>query len=247
MTDEMSFWEHLEALRGTLLRALLVTVVAAIVCFCFKDELFALVLWPTHNDFITYRLLDAEPFSLRLINTELTEQFMVHLRVSFFIGLLVASPYIIFELFRFISPALYSKERRWTKRITVVAYILFLVGVVLDYLLIFPLTVRFLGGYQVSADVNNMLSISNYVDTLMSMSLAFGVVFELPVVSGMLAWARLLRSEWMTRVRRHSVVVILIVAAVLTPTGDIFTLLVVSIPIYLLYEASILVVRLIEK
>ena len=206
--------------------------------------MFGVVLAPAGSGFLTYRLLGFEPFTLHLINTGLTEQFMVHMKVAMLAGLLIASPYILYVLFRFISPALYDNERRYSVRITVSAYIMFMVGIVVDYFVIFPLTVRFLGTYQVSADVSNMLTISSYVDTLAMMSLVFGIVFEMPVVSWLMARAGLLRAEWMNRYRRHAVVAILVVAAVITPTSDMFTLLVVSLPIWLLYEASVVVVRM---
>ena len=223
---------------------LVATVSAGVLAFVFKDVLFGVVLAPAGSGFLTYRLLGFEPFTLHLINTGLTEQFMVHMKVAMLAGLLIASPYILYVLFRFISPALYDNERRYSVRITVSAYIMFMVGIVVDYFVIFPLTVRFLGTYQVSADVSNMLTISSYVDTLAMMSLVFGIVFEMPVVSWVMARAGLLRAEWMNRYRRHAVVAILVVAAVITPTSDMFTLLVVSLPIWLLYEASVVVVRM---
>lgn len=223
---------------------LVATVSAGVLAFVFKDVLFGVVLAPADSGFLTYRLLGFEPFTLHLINTGLTEQFMVHMKVAMLAGLLIASPYILYVLFRFISPALYDNERRYSVRITVSAYIMFMVGIVVDYFVIFPLTVRFLGTYQVSADVSNMLTISSYVDTLAIMSLVFGIVFEMPVVSWLMARAGLLRAEWMNRYRRHAVVAILVVAAVITPTSDMFTLLVVSLPIWLLYEASVVVVRM---
>lgn len=223
---------------------LVATVSAGVLAFVFKDVLFGVVLAPAGSGFLTYRLLGFEPFTLHLINTGLTEQFMVHMKVAMLAGLLIASPYILYVLFRFISPALYDNERRYSVRITVSAYIMFMVGIVVDYFVIFPLTVRFLGTYQVSADVSNMLTISSYVDTLAMMSLVFGIVFEMPVVSWLMARAGLLRAEWMNRYRRHAIVAILVVAAVITPTSDMFTLLVVSLPIWLLYEASVVVVRM---
>lgn len=242
--DGLTFWEHLDVLRGSLIRMLVATVSAGVLAFVFKDMLFGVVLAPAGSGFLTYRLLGFEPFTLHLINTGLTEQFMVHMKVAMLAGLLIASPYILYVLFRFISPALYDNERRYSVRITVSAYIMFMVGIVVDYFVIFPLTVRFLGTYQVSADVSNMLTISSYVDTLAMMSLVFGIVFEMPVVSWLMARAGLLRAEWMNRYRRHAVVAILVVAAVITPTSDMFTLLVVSLPIWLLYEASVVVVRM---
>jgi sec-independent protein translocase protein TatC len=168
---------------------------------------------------------------------------MIHMKVALMTGILVASPYIIYLLFRFISPALYENERRYSIRITVTAYVMFLVGVVVNYLLIFPLTVRFLGTYQVSEEVVTMLTITSYIDTLLMMSLVFGILFEIPVISWLLAKAGMLKASWMTEYRRHAIVAILIVAAIITPTADVLTLIIVSLPIWLLYEVSILLVR----
>lgn len=246
-SGELTFWEHLDVLRGSLIRMLLAAVLAGVLAFVFKDLLFAVVLAPADDSFVTYRLLEAEPFSIKLINTGLTEQFMVHMKVALLAGLLIASPYLLYLLFRFISPALYENERRYSVRLTVSAYIMFIVGIVVNYFVIFPLTVRFLGTYQVSTDVANMLTISSYVDTLATMSLVFGIVFEIPVISWLLARFGLLKSRWMSRYRRHAIVVILIVAAVITPTSDMFTMLIVSLPVWLLYEASVVIVRLTEK
>lgn len=246
-SQEMTFWEHLDVLRGSLVRMVVAAVAAAAVAFTFKDVLFAIVLAPKQNDFFLWQLMGAEPLNLPLINTELTEQFMIHLRVAVIAGILVASPYIIYLLFRFISPALYERERKASVNVVASAYIMFMVGVALNYLLVFPLTVRFLGTYQVAEEVTNLLTLSSYVDTLLMMSILFGIVFEIPVVCWLLARFGLLSPTWMTRYRRHAIVAILIVAAVITPTGDIFTLLIVSVPIYLLYESSILIVKKTRK
>ena len=241
--DSLTFWEHLDVLRGSLIRMLIAAVAAGVVAFVFKDTLFAVVLAPSGNDFITYRLLGTEPFRIELINTGLTEQFMIHMKVSLVAGVMIASPYILYLLFRFVSPALYDNERRYSVRLTVSAYVMFLFGVAVNYFVVFPLTVRFLGTYQVSDAIHNMLTISSYIDTLAMMSLVFGIVFEIPVISWLLARIGLLKSAWMSRYRRHSIVAILAVAAVITPTSDVFTLLIVSLPIWLLYEASVLIVR----
>lgn len=226
---------------------LVATIVAGVAAFLLKDWLFDVVLAPSSSDFITYRLLGVEPFRIELVNTGLTEQFMIHMKVSLVAGILIASPYILYLLFRFISPALYDNERRYSVRLTVAAYLMFLFGVAVNYFVIFPLTVRFLGTYQVSDDIHNLLTISSYVDTLAMMSLVFGIVFEIPVVSWLLARFGLLKSVWMSRYRRHAIVAIVIVAAVITPTSDVFTLFMVSLPIWLLYEASVLIVRITEK
>lgn len=246
-SGSLTFWEHLDILRGSLIRMLVAAIVAGVAAFLLKDWLFDVVLAPSSSDFITYRLLGVEPFRIKLVNTGLTEQFMIHMKVSLVAGILIASPYILYLLFRFISPALYDNERRYSVRLTVAAYLMFLFGVAVNYFVIFPLTVRFLGTYQVSDDIHNLLTISSYVDTLAMMSLVFGIVFEIPVVSWLLARFGLLKSVWMSRYRRHAIVAIVIVAAVITPTSDVFTLFMVSLPIWLLYEASVLIVRITEK
>lgn len=246
-SGSLTFWEHLDILRGSLIRMLVAAIVAGVAAFLLKDWLFDVVLAPSSSDFITYRLLGVEPFRIELVNTGLTEQFMIHMKVSLVAGILIASPYILYLLFRFISPALYDNERRYSVRLTVAAYLMFLFGVAVNYFVIFPLTVRFLGTYQVSDDIHNLLTISSYVDTLAIMSLVFGIVFEIPVVSWLLARFGLLKSVWMSRYRRHAIVAIVIVAAVITPTSDVFTLFMVSLPIWLLYEASVLIVRITEK
>ena len=243
----MTFWDHLDVLRSALIRMAVAVVVFAIVAFILKDELFYIVLAPRTSDFITYRLIGADAFSLHLMNTGLTEQFMIHVRTAVYAGLLVASPYILYELFRFVSPGLYQNERRYAVWIVGAAYAMFLIGTLVNYFMVFPLTVRFLGTYQVSPDVANMLTLQSYVDTLIGMSLVMGVVFELPVVCGLLGRMGLLTDGMMSEYRRHAIVAILIVAAIITPTTDVFTLFVVSLPIYLLYEVSIFIVRLMNN
>lgn len=242
-----TFWEHLDALRAVIIRSLMVVCMAAIVAFVFKEPLFQVVLAPHTSDFFVYRLMGVEPFSLHLMNTGLTEQFMIHMKTALYAGLLLASPYVHYQLFRFVSPALYANERRYAVWIILSAYVMFILGTAIDYLIIFPLTVRFLGTYQVSADVANMLTLQSYIDTLIGMSLVMGIVFELPVVCCLLGRMGLLSEHIMQQYRRHAVVAILIVAAIITPTTDIFTLLIVSLPIWLLYEASIFLVRSVRK
>ena len=245
-TPTMTFWDHLDELRGVIVRVLVVTVIGASVAFCLKDELFAIVLAPRSSDFITYQLLGVEPFCVHLMNIGLTEQFMVHLKTAFYAGVLVASPYIIYQLFRFVSPALYDNERKYATLLCLSGYLMFMLGTTLNYLLIFPLTVKFLGTYQVSPDVANMLTLQSYMDTLLMMNLVMGIVFELPVVSWLLGKMGLINAAIMQSIRRHAVVAILVVAAIITPTTDAFTLMVVALPIWLLYELSIVIVRITE-
>ena len=242
-TPTMTFWDHLDELRSVIIRTVVVTVVAAAVAFCLKEQLFEIVLAPRTSDFITYRLFGVEPFSIHLMNTGLTEQFMIHLKTAMYAGMLVALPYIVYLLFHFVSPALYDNERKYATLLCTSGYLMFMLGTLLNYFLIFPLTVKFLGTYQVSADVANMLTLQSYMDTLLMMNLVMGIIFELPVVSWILGRMGLVSAKMMRSMRRHAIVAILIVAAIITPTTDAFTLFIVALPIWLLYEVSILVVK----
>ena len=242
-TADKTFWDHLDELRFSLFRILGAIALFGIMAFILKDELFAVVLAPRSSDFITYQLLGVDDFSIHLMNTGLTEQFMIHMRTAMYAGLLVASPYILYELFRFVSPGLYENERRYAVWIVGAAYLMFIIGTLVNYFIVFPFTVRFLGTYQVSPDVANMLTLQSYVDTLLGMSLVMGLVFELPVVCALMGRMGLINSKNMSTYRRHALVAILIVAAIITPTTDAFTLFVVALPIYLLYELSILIVK----
>lgn len=247
MSERLTFWEHLDVLRSSLIRMAVAIVLFGVVAFVLKEELFSVVLAPCSSDFVTYRLMGAEAFNIHLMNTGLTEQFMIHVRTALYAGLLTASPYILYELFRFVSPGLYANERHYAVWLVSAAYVMFVVGTLVNYYIVFPLTVRFLGTYQVSPDVANMLTLQSYIDTLLGMSLMLGVVFELPVVCALMGRMGLLTEGFMAEYRRHAVVAILIVAAIITPTTDVFTLLVVSLPIYLLYEVSIQIVRMTKR
>lgn len=242
-SEYASFWEHLDELRSRLIRMLILLALVTVVAFLLKEQLFNIVLAPRSSDFVTYRLMGVSAFSIQLINTGLTEQFMVHMRTAMFTGLLVTSPYIIYELFRFVSPGLYDNERRYAFQLVGSAYVMFVIGLLLNYFLIFPLTVRFLGTYQVSTDVMNMLTLQSYIDTLIGMSFMMGVLFELPVVCWLMGRLGIINAHLMSSYRRHAIVAILILAAIVTPTTDVFTLFVVALPIWLLYELSILVVK----
>ena len=242
-TPTMTFWDHLDELRSVIIRTMVVTVVAAAVAFCLKEQLFDIVLAPRSSDFITYRLMGVEPFSIHLMNTGLTEQFMIHLKTAMYAGVLVALPYIVYLLFGFISPALYDNERKYATLLCTSGYLMFMLGTLLNYFLIFPLTVKYLGTYQVSPDVANMLTLQSYMDTMLMMNLVMGIIFELPVVSWILGRMGLINAQMMRAMRRHAVVAILVVAAIITPTTDAFTLFIVALPIWLLYELSILIVK----
>lgn len=254
MSDEkQSFWDHLDALRAVIVRIVALAAVFGVVAFCFKEQLFAVILAPKEADFVTYRWLfalsglaaDAETsdFFVPLINTGLAEQFVIHMKAALCAGVICSSPYALYQLFRFVSPALYVSERRYAVRVVGSGYALFLVGMLVSYFLVFPLTFRFLGTYQVDDGVENLVSLQSYVSTLMTMSLAMGLVFEIPILAWLFAKLGFITAEFMRRYRKHAVVAILVIAAVITPTSDLFTLSMVSLPMWALYEASIWIVR----
>ena len=223
----------------------------AIVAFAMKTEVFSIVLAPTKSEFITYRWFsqfgEIANFNLNLINTQLTSQFSIHMQVSIIIGIICVSPYILYSIFAFVSPALYENERKYARLLVVAGYTMFMIGVALCYFLIFPLTIRFLGNYQVSEEVSNIITLSSYIDTLTMLTLMLGIVFELPILCMLLGKMGILTAEFMKKYRRHAIVIILIVAAIITPTTDVMTLMLVTLPIYLLYEISILAVKMINK
>jgi len=253
-TDNLSFWEHLEQLRGMLWRVCILWIALSLVLFVFKDEMFGIILAPRTNSFITYRWLNIiasligggsiPDFSLQLINTEIAGQFMTHVRAALCVGFVLASPYIVYAIFGFVAPGLYENERKYAWKLVTASYLLFAVGALVSYLLIFPLTFRFLGMYQVDSEVPNMITLDSYISTLLLMSITMGIVFEIPVVMWMLGKMGIVRREHLSLYRRHTIVAILIIAAIITPTGDALTLVVVSLPMYLLYEAGL---RLIPK
>ncbi|MDE7420550.1 MAG: twin-arginine translocase subunit TatC [Muribaculaceae bacterium] len=246
-----TFWDHLDVLRGVLIRVLVVVLLLTIVAFILKDEVFGIVLAPKSPDFVLYRWLSLlseklgfnviDTFDVALINTGLAQQFMIHMKTAFCVALIVASPYILHQLFGFVSPALYANERKYSVRLLVGGYIMFLVGVLLSYFIIFPLTFRFLGTYQVSSEVTNLISLESYMSVLIMLCLFMGIMCELPVLSYIATKAGIIDSSFLKRYRRHAILVILVVCAIITPTSDAFTLLIVSLPIWLLYEASILI------
>ena len=253
---KQTFWEHLDVLRGALIKIIVVAIFLGVLAFCFKEFLFEIVLAPKYSDFITYDIINRissfvgspeNEFSIQLINTSLAQQFIIHMKTALYAGILCVSPYILYQLMRFISPALYEDEKSYVYKVVGFGYVMFIVGVLLSYFLIFPLTFRFLGTYQVSGDVANMISLESYISTLMGMNLMMGLVFELPIICWLFAKLGFLSSEFMKRYRKHAIVLILVIAAIITPTSDVFTLSLVSFPMWLLYEISILIVNRSDK
>lgn len=251
--EVLTLWEHLDVLRGVLWRILAVVLLLAVGAFCFRETLFSIILAPDNSDFITYRCLGflsekvfgtgIMPFNVELINTQLAGQFMIHVRVSLYAAVLLALPYVLYALFGFVSPGLYENERRFASAFVFWGYLLFWIGVLLNYFLLFPLTFRFLGTYTVSAEVINLISLTSYIDTLSILSVAMGLVFEIPLLCWLAAKAGILNSEIMVKYRRYAILAVVIVAAVITPTSDAVTLFIVSAPMILLYEAGIVIVR----
>jgi sec-independent protein translocase protein TatC len=239
-----------------LFRILGVAGLIAIVVFCFKDITWNILMAPSEWDFCTYRWLETtmqaigidfrfEEFHVDMIATDLSSQFMTHITTAVYLGLLGASPYILYELFRFISPALYENERKYSVQVAVIIYVLFLLGVLMSYFVLFPISFRFLGTYSVSAKVVSNITLDSYISTFVSLTLVMGVVFQLPVVAFFLGKLGVVSSWMLSKYRKHALIVIMLVAAIITPP-DLMTLILVTIPLYLLYEVSIRVVKWVE-
>ena len=255
--DLLTFGGHLEVLRQMLFRIIAVAGAVAMIVFCFKETTWEVLLAPSEWDFCTYRWLERlmqvvgigfrfEEFHVNLIATDLSSQFMTHVTTAVYLGLLGASPFILYELFRFISPALYENERRYSVQVAGIIYVLFILGVLMSYFVLFPISFRFLGTYSVSARVVSNITLDSYVTTFVSLTLVMGVVFQLPVTAFFLGKLGVVSSEVLLRYRKHAFVVIMMVAAVITPP-DLMTLILVTIPLYMLYEVSIRVVKFVER
>jgi len=250
---EMTFWDHLTELRKRLMRIILAWFVMTIVAFLNREIIFdKIILAPKDTDFITYKWLcqlgnflhvDSlclPPMSLTIINLNLSGQFMTHMTISMFAGLILSAPVIIFQIWQFIMPALYAKEKRYARQAVFIMSFLFFIGVLFSYYLMVPWTLNFLGTYQVSALVANQISLSSYISTVTSTILSVGLVFELPVVVYVLSKLGIITPAFMKKNRKYAFVIILILAAVITPP-DVFSQIMVTIPLYSLYEISILV------
>lgn len=254
----MTFWDHLDELRKTLIQVIIVVAAFTVLIFMLKEPVFNIILAPNSTDFVTYRFADLFPSNnaqdgnlqflfIQLINTELASQFLIHMKVSFYVALVLAAPFIFFKLYQFIAPALYKNEKKYSGWVLVFSCLAFAVGLLVSYFVIFPFSFRFLANYQVSGEVSNMITLSSYIGTLITLSLLMGLFFELPVMSWLLSKLGIINAGILKKYRRHAITVILIISAIITPTTDIFTLLLVSVPIILLYELSIVIVRLTQR
>lgn len=240
--SEMTFWDHLDALRGNLIRSILAISLFAILAFCFKGILFdGIVLAPLKPDFLTYRLLGIE-FRMKLINIEVSTQFFVHLRAAAAAGLVFSFPYVIYQLWEFIAPALYQKERRAIGKAFGLSSILFYVGVLVGYYVVLPLCLNFFVDYKVSETVENNIALTSYISLFMSLVLMIGVVFEFPIVVMVLSNLGLITRSTLKKYRKHAIVVALVISAIITP-ADPLSMIVLAIPLYALYEFSFLLCK----
>lgn len=254
--SSLTFWDHLEVLRWAIFRIAIVVVITMVVIFIALPHIFTdFVLGPTTSNFFLYRWLSslgslplmpdfsAGDFKVDIININVASQFLIHISTSFWFALIVSFPYLIFEVWRFIAPALYENEKASVRTAFLFGTVMFYLGCSVGYCFVYPFTFRFLAEYQISADVVNQISLNSYMSTFMGMIFMLGLVFELPLLAWLLSKFGVINRSFLRKYRRHAVAVLLILAAAITPTGDPFTLSIVFLPLYALYELSIRVVR----
>jgi sec-independent protein translocase protein TatC len=258
---EMSFLQHLEVLRWHLIRSAFAILVFAIAAFIYMQEIFELVLLaPKSSDFITFRLMcrfsqevmgnDAMCMAstdINLINTDISGQFSNHLYVSLVAGIVFAFPYVLWEIWRFIRPALRENEAKSATGIIFWCSLLFFTGITFGYFIVSPLAVNFLGNYQITEQIKNMIDFNSYISIVTVTTLLTGLVFELPIISYVLSKLGILTPGFMRKYRRHAIVIILITAAIITPSPDVVSQMLVAVPLYFLYEISIRVSARIER
>lgn len=256
---EMSFLEHMEELRWHIIRSALAIIVFAVAAFILKDFIFnTVILNPRTPDFWTNRMfaqladavgtdaLRINQTPLELISIKIAGQFMTHIWVSIIAGFIIASPVVFYEFWRFIKPALYDNEKQHASGAVFFTSVLFLMGILFGYYLIVPLSIHFLGTYNVSGDVTNQINLKSYIGSVTSISLAAGVIFLIPIFSYFLSKVGLLTPQFMKTYRRHSYVVMLLLSAVITPP-DIFSQIMVCFPLVFLYEIGIIISRRVVK
>lgn len=252
----MTFWEHLEELRWSIFRIAIAAVMAMVVIFIIMPQMFTgFVLGPTTSEFFLYKWLGslgqlpflpdfaAGEFKVDIISINVASQFMTHISTSFWFALVVIFPYILYEVWKFIAPALYDNEKGSVRAAFLFGTLMFFLGCAISYSFIFPFTFRFLTEYQISEQITNQISLNSYMSTFLGMVFIMGLIFELPLLAWLLSKIGVLRKEFLKKYRRHAVVILMILAALITPTGDPITLSLVFLPLYLLYEISICVVK----
>lgn len=262
--QEMSFFDHIDELRSHIIRSLIVLILVTIVIFFNKKIVFDnIVLAPKSPDFLTYKLfcrlsaylnslglkvnICISSISYELKNIDMSGQFMTHIKVSIVIASIIAFPYIFYEFWKFIRPALHINEIKKTRGITFFASILFIVGSLFGYFLLAPFSMNFLGSYTVSDSVQNEINLDSYIGMLMMMVLASALIFELPILIYFLSKIGLITAAFMRNYRRYAYIIILVVAAILTPSPDVFSQLILAIPLVILYEISIFIALRNEK
>ena len=253
----MTFGGHLEVLRRMLFRIIAIAGSFAIIIFCCKETVWSILLAPSNYNFTTYTIIEKiisscgfdfhfEEFHVDLIATDLSSQFMSHITTSIYLGLLGASPYILYELFRFISPALYKNEKKHLTSVVTIIYLLFIAGVLMSYYILFPISFRFLGTYSVSDNIHSTITLDSYIETFTILTFVMGIVFQLPIIIFLLAKIGFVSSTLLAKYRKHALIVIMLVAAIITPP-DLMTLVLVTIPLYLLYEVSVRIAKIVEN
>jgi sec-independent protein translocase protein TatC len=260
--QEMSFWDHLEELRWVLFRIVIALVIFTLAGFAFIPWIFDnIIMAPTRGDFALYRGLCSlsQSFSFlpdfcnqdfdigRLQNLEVGGQFFRYMSSSFYLAMVLGCPYVVYEAWRFISPALYEHEKKKARWVFSFGSVMFFVGCLVGYYVIFPMTLRFLFNFTLSDVIENQFSLSSYMDNFTLLILAMGLVFEMPLLAWLLSQIGILKKSFFHKYRRHAIVLLLIAAALITPTGDPFTLSLVFFPLYGLYEMSIFFVKADEK
>ena len=237
----MSFWDHLEVLRGTLFRSVLALVLVSVIFLCIPQQLFKAVLWPTTPDFILYKWLGLD-FSMSLINIEVSAQFFVHLKMALLSAAILAFPFIVWEIWKFIAPALYENEKSAVRKAFGMSSFLFYLGVAVGYFIVLPVCLMFFMNYTVSDAVQNTISLNSYISLFISMVFLIGLLFEFPTVVLVLSSLGVVTRKDLKEYRKYAFIVILILAALITPS-DPFSMFVLSVPLYGLYEFSILVCK----
>ena len=257
--NDMSFLEHLEMLRGHLLRSVASIAVFTVVAFLFKDIVFdTILLAPRTPEFFTNDMfcrlghwmntekLCLNSTALEIINFDMAGQFRTHLIIAFMGGIVLSSPYIFLEIYRFITPALKEKEQKYSRGMVFFTTLLFLIGILFGYFVIVPLTINFLGGYSVSESVENTIGLRSYIRSVTSVTLSAGIAFELPILIYFLTKVGLITADFMRRYRKHAIVVFLVLSGIITPP-DVISQFLVCGPLYILFEMSILISARIER
>ena len=234
----MSFWEHLDVLRGALIRVLAVVFALSCLGLAFKEPLFKVILAPARPDFFIYRLLGMD-FGMTLINVDISAQFVTHLRASVVAAFILSFPYLVWEIWRFVLPALYAGEKKAVRRTFLLSSVLFYVGAAVGYFIVLPLCLQFFMGYSISPDITNTATLRSYMSMFSSLVLLMGIAFEFPSVILLLSMLGIVDRPLLRRGRKYAFIALLIVAAFITPTGDPLSMLLLAAPLYLLYELSI--------